>query len=81
MRSGMCSSTMLLQSLLASDVASLLLAAVLLAAPVASVLLASDVLESVLCADVQSRGSGSDDRLRLLLMSLMRSAGQPKEAP
>ena len=68
----------LLQSLLASDVASLLLAAVLLATPVASVLLASDVLESVLGADVQSRGSGSDDRLRLLLMRFCVQQRNPK---
>ena len=65
----------LLQSLLASAVASLLLAAVLLAAPVASVLLAS-----VLRADVQSRGSGSDDRLRLLLMRFGVQQRPPQDA-
>ena len=75
----MCSGT-LLRALLASDVASLLLAAVLLAAPVASVLLASDVLASVLRADVQSRGSGSDDRLRLLLMRFGVQQRPPQDA-
>ena len=76
----MCSCVLHVQSLLASAVASLLLAAMLLAAPVASVLLASDVLASVLRADVQSRGSGSNDRLRLLLRCCGVQQGLPQDA-